>query len=376
MPMPVLNQVSPSVRDGAGTSSSSSANAAISVGEMVNPPTNTSAASTGTFGASGSGTVTTASSTTPPDEPGRQRRPPRARCRTRGRRAGCRPRAARAPIPAAAGWPRSSVNATVATSTEPKMPPTAAPTSTSTRHAGEPQHRRRPHPVAGRVRRRLGAPLRGQRERADEREHRRGQQAGGRRHRRWRARSPAPGRPRRRPRRAPTPARTRSTAAGCRTARAPSGPAPASRAADSCRRTRQRPGTASRTARRRGRARPARRGRPRTGPAAGSSTLAWPCRSTSRPSSGASSACASAKVAETAPASAYEPVVASTSRTTPSVCIEIGSRATRPAATNATAPGTRSTSRYGPSSTLRSPGGAASLGSRCQSLRTFTCRSR
>ena len=57
---------------------------------------------------------------------------------------------------------------------------------------------------------------------------------------------------------------------------------------------------------------------------AGSSTRAWPCRSTSRPSSGASSACASAKVAETAPASAYEPVVAATSRTTPSVCMESG----------------------------------------------------
>ena len=83
--------------------------------------------------------------------------------------------------PAAAGWPRSAVNATVATSTEPKIEPspTAAPTSTGTPgcSSAEPRRPRR----ADRVRRRLGAPLDGQREAADEREAVRGEQPGGRR---------------------------------------------------------------------------------------------------------------------------------------------------------------------------------------------------
>ena len=46
-----------------------------------------------------------------------------------------------------------------------------------------------------------------------------------------------------------------------------------------------------------------------------------------------------ANVAATAPAIAYDPVAASTSRTMPMLSIEIGSRATNPAAVNALSQG-------------------------------------
>jgi hypothetical protein len=75
------------------------------------------------------------------------------------------------------------------------------------------------------------------------------------------------------------------------------------------------------------------------------STSACPTRSTSRAWKIAAPALATMYAAETAPARPYEPVAAETSRTMPSPTMEIGRRATRPAALKRRVPGSASTRR-------------------------------
>ena len=78
---------------------------------------------------------------------------------------------------------------------------------------------------------------------------------------------------------------------------------------------------------------------------AGSDTRRCPWRSTNRARIGALTALVSANAPDTAPASPYESVCDSTRITMPSPTIEIGIRATKPAAENARAPGVARTRR-------------------------------
>ncbi len=77
-------------------------------------------------------------------------------------------------------------------------------------------------------------------------------------------------------------------------------------------------------------------------PTAGPSTARWPTRSMRRAISGADTALTNAKVAETAPATPYRPVLPATSRTIPSGTIAIGIRATNAATENRSPPGVES----------------------------------
>lgn len=80
----------------------------------------------------------------------------------------------------------------------------------------------------------------------------------------------------------------------------------------------------------------------------GTSTRAWPNRSTSRPVRGPATATAIEKVAATAPAFAYEPVIAVISRMTPMPSIDMGARPMNPAMTKPLTPGVPNSPRYGP----------------------------
>ncbi len=82
---------------------------------------------------------------------------------------------------------------------------------------------------------------------------------------------------------------------------------------------------------------------------AGPITAACPRRSTNRDSSGAHTAWVSTTTAATRPASAYEPYRAEIPSTTLMPTVEMGRRASTPAAEKARAPGRASTSRYGAS---------------------------
>ncbi|GAB3901957.1 hypothetical protein GCM10027612_66260 [Microbispora bryophytorum subsp. camponoti] len=80
----------------------------------------------------------------------------------------------------------------------------------------------------------------------------------------------------------------------------------------------------------------------------GSRTRAWPNRSTSRPARGPATATAIEKVAATAPAFAYEPVMAVISRMTPMPSIDMGARPMNPVMTKPLTPGVPNSPRYGP----------------------------
>ena len=77
----------------------------------------------------------------------------------------------------------------------------------------------------------------------------------------------------------------------------------------------------------------------------GSSTRRWPWLSASRPSTGPASAVVTAPAAATAPPKPYEPVSEATSRTQPSPTIDSGSRPMNAASTMGRACGVRSTCR-------------------------------
>lgn len=95
--------------------------------------------------------------------------------------------------------------------------------------------------------------------------------------------------------------------------------------------------------------------------AAGTMTFRCPCRSTNRARDGEHTARAIMNAAATAPAKLYEPLVYDTSTIAPRLIIEIGNRASKPAAENARAPGRERISRNGRSIAPLSPHGARAV---------------